>query len=718
MKRMIDSFIKNIVRQTLNESYGLLNENLQEVEPYSIRTRVKHGTVPAGSNVYNMTYEMCPEGGICFEYLDQAKEDAKKKSGKELINTWCKDSFMENAMGKPTKSGTALTNVTTPLFDQLDDYAMNHGIITSKLKALGDFPTFCLANAKFKQYKDGDYTLGIAGTSVGNSDYGIENDDSYDRVEDYAIIDALFETSIAVSDSNEYYGVWKKQLQDKYKITQDAAEKKKIDAANKVKNDADLKVKLIGGGGMQGQDWITKHPALGKNQTIPNTEGDCSVYSLNTGNPNIDKWLYGIMVRKDNGTIQHVKFLKTDTSTPYPIDGDTEQWVKWSISKSDIWKYDDVIVNDGNIALTTNPELEKKFATNESYRHKGFRHNLLTEIELKYDKDKPQTGVEVGNIMSKLGLPAEKNPTFGPQVLAAVIKHQKEKGLKRIDGVVDDETYASIMAIPAPAFELSVAKKSKGDDVRLIQQKLGIPVNGKFETGTETAVIDFQTKNRTDLPNAVAGVVDINTFNLIKRYIVNDAGINKVYSGVKTTYRANDWIYVNPKLGSEGDFLAEKKYFKIKRVLEDRYTVVLESPTKETFDVSNVGGITAKILFGRDAETGSQTGPNNSNDSGNKEKGKRNNVDNSGRRTNSGTNTVDTEKQRKRELRLKETCNTLREIKQYLNNTKGLSMAVNCKWNQEIRNQVMMALTGGTPVPVDQPVNNVVTSVPVTDRGF
>jgi hypothetical protein len=73
---------------------------------------------------------------------------------------------------------------------------------------------------------------------------------------------------------------------------------------------------------------------------------------------------------------------------------------------------------------------------------------------------------------------------------------------------------------------------------------------------------------------------------------------------------------------------------------------------------------------------------------------------------------VDTEKQRKRELRLKETCNTLREIKQYLNNTKGLSMVVNCKWNQEIRNQVMMALTGGTPVtpvtPVDQPQYNVV----------
>jgi hypothetical protein len=36
------------------------------------------------------------------------------------------------------------------------------------------------------------------------------------------------------------------------------------------------------------------------------------------------------------------------------------------------------------------------------------------------------------------------------------------------------------MAIQPPPFELSVAKKSKGDDVKLIQQKLGIPVEWKI----------------------------------------------------------------------------------------------------------------------------------------------------------------------------------------------------------------------------------------------
>lgn len=711
---MIDSFIKNIVRQTLNESYGLLNENLQQVEPYSIKTRVKHGTVPAGSNVYNMTYEICPEGGICFESLEKAKEDAKKLSGKDLINLWCKESFMANAMGKPTKIGTDLTNVTNQLFDQLDDNFMNHGIITSKLKNLGDFPTFCLANAKFKQYNNGIYTLGIAGTSEGTSDYGIENDDESDRIEYYAIIDGLFGNSIAVSD--ETYIEWKKQLEEKYKITKDAAEKKIKDAANKVKNDADLNVKLVGGGGMQSQDWITKHPALGKNEIIKNTEGDCSVYSLNTGNPIIDKWVYGIMVKND-GIIQHVKFLKTDKSQPYTIDGETEQWVKWSISQSDIWKYDDVIVIDGNIALTTNPELEKKFATNESYRHKGFRHNLLTEADLTIGSK----GAEVESIQKKLGvLPVTK--VFDEKTKAAVIEFQTNMGIVPVTGIVDNQTLKkindySVTVTPTNSFKsLSIANKSKGDNVKLIQQKLGIPVDGGFGTDTETAVIDFQTKNRKDLPNAVAGVVDIDTFNLIKKYIANDAGINKVYSGVKTNYRANDWIFVNPKLGPEGDYLSDQKYFKIKRVLEDRYTVVLESLTKETFDVSNVGGITAKILFGRDAETGSQTGPNNTNDSGNKEKGKRNKVDNSGTRSKGNTSTGNVETKTPKVARNSEYCDSLRKIKKHLN------LKVDCKKYQSTLNTIMLALTGGAQIkpvaPVDQPVNNVVQSVPVTDRLF
>jgi len=728
MKKITNSFIKNIVRQSLNESYGLLNEDLQEVEPYSIKTSVKHGTVPKGTSVNNMTYEKCPEGGICFEFLDQAKEDAKNLSGKDLINRWCSQTYMANAMGKPTKSGTALTNVTTPLFAQLTDYAMSHATITSKLKDLADFPTFCVANKKFKTYGGGDYGLGIPGTSDswGGGDYGIENDDEGDRAEDYAITDGLFENSIAVSD--EFYETWKKQLEEKYKATLDAAQKKKDDEAKKAADDAATTAKIGGAG--QTETWLTSHPALGEQRQIKTTIGNGIVHMLVTDDPTINKFSYGYIVRNDNQTIQAIKVRNDDTTnTPFPIDPATDVNFQYALSKTDTWKYNDVIVSDNFIALTTDPDLENPFVQ-ESYRHKGFRYNLLTEIELKYDKSKPQRGVEVGNIMSKLELPAEKNPTFGPQVLEKVINFQKTEGAKltpplRTDGVVDDATYNAIMAITPPAFELSIAKKSKGDDVKLVQQKLNLKDDGGFGTDTEIAVKAFQEKYKDTVspPLRTDGVVDQVTFDQIKKLKGKDS--RKVYSGDKTNYGVGDWIYIKARKGGNEGGIFDKQYYKIKSVSDDRQTVVLDLGVGNTtlkaddYKIDHVGGVTAKVLFGRNAEGETKETPSmgsdNETEGGETERG-------TGKRLPTGngngvSTTVDTEAQRKRKLRNQETCNTLRQIKQYLNNTKGLSMTVNCKWNQEIRNEVMLALTGGTPVPKEEPVVNT-QPVPVTDKLF
>ena len=54
-------------------------------------------------------------------------------------------------------------------------------------------------------------------------------------------------------------------------------------------------------------------------------------------------------------------------------------------------------------------------------------------------------------------------------------------------------------------------------------------------------------------------------------------------------------------------------------------------------------------------------------------------------------------------------------MKQYINNNKGGDLTINCQYTPKTRNQIMMALTGGTigtpvtPVtPVDQPQYNVV----------
>jgi peptidoglycan hydrolase-like protein with peptidoglycan-binding domain len=714
MKRITDSLLKRIVRQSLNENYGLLNEQeLPVVEPYDFNLTSNIGNVPNGTTIRGFTYERCPEGGFCYETYTQVEKDLKQKSVKDMIGEYCG----RIRMGAPTKTGSALSTATDDLFDQLDDLAMNSGDIINGLKKLGDFPTFCEADLIYR--KKPNFKNGIVGVNADTSNrfwYGLEADDESDTANYYGVVYDLIQNSLKIT--NEFFPIWKKQIEDKYKITKDAEDKSAQDKAAKDAEAAAAASKIGGGGtGWESQDWILKHPALGTMETINTTEGVASVYGLNTSNPLVDKWLYGILVKKD-GTIQHVKFLAKDKTTPYPIDGETDQWVKYAISKTDTWRYDDVIENDdyslAGIALTTNPKLTVQ---TESYRRKGFRHNLLTEIELKYDKAKPQTGVEVGNIQNKLGLPVEKNPTFGTQTLGAVINFQKTEGAKlnpplRVDGVVDDATYNAIINYQ-PVFELSVAKKSKGDDVKLIQQKLNIDVDGTYSTGTESAVKAFQEKYADVLPNVTPGVVDQATFDFITK---SQGG-----SGVKAPYKTGDWIYLIPKKGDEGNLLADKKYYQIRGITDDGYTIVLAFESEDVdVKVSRVGGVTAKVLFGRDAEGETQAPPNlndtntTTNDSGGNRTGSRSG-NRSGNR--SGKGTVDPERQRQRDLRLKETCDPLREVKQYLNNTKDVGLTVNCKRDQNTINQIMMALTGGSPAPTqDSSVNT--QSIPVTDRLF
>jgi hypothetical protein len=43
-------------------------------------------------------------------------------------------------------------------------------------------------------------------------------------------------------------------------------------------------------------------------------------------------------------------------------------------------------------------------------------------------------------------------------------------------------------------------------------------------------------------------------------------------------------------------------------------------------------------------------------------------------------------------------CDALRQVKQYLNNTKDAGLTVDCKRDQNTRNQIMMALTGGSSI--------------------
>ena len=722
MKKITNSFIKNIVRQSLTESYGLLNE---QVEPYSETLPNDFAGIPAGTVLTNMTVPEKPDGGFSVYKIDAAEKDANSKSREELFDI-CTTYYPSN-MGTPLIPSQKIMSTTTKMMVQLNDTAINADTILDGLKVLSDFASFCSAyefsKTKASTYKDAqNLKIGML------RDDGADSWTNDDQGDYYDLIAEALQNSIEISKTNKTNFATEAKAQ--YKIVTDkaAADKAAADKAAADKAAEENKVKI---GGAGEENFMINHPTLVKSSKLDLSAKDGSwnarVYKLDTGDKTIDKFLYGVIVGKDGAPLA-VKFRDDVTTEPLTLDPDTDWRLKYGTSQTDTWKYNDVIVSaDGkDIALTTDPIGEEKFEAlqTESYRHKGFRYNLLTEVELKL-KDK---GEEVGKIQKKLQLPPDRGiPTFGPDTLKAVINHQKTKGLKRTDGFVDEETYTSIMALEDPAFELSFAKKSKGDDVKLIQQKLGVKDDGGFGTDTEIAVKAFQETNKNLLPTSTPGVVDQATFDLIKRF--KGANSRKVFSGDKTNYVAKDWIIITPNRGAEGNIFIDQKYYKIKSVSADRMTVVLDLPigvsglSAEDYKTLKVGGMTAKVLFGNEAEGLTKNAPvssnDNDNDSGSGEgqsnsgTGKRQDV--SG---NKGTGTtVDPEKQRKRDIRKKETCNTLRQIKQYLNNTKGLSMTVNCKWNQEIRNQVMLALTGGTPAPKEEPEVNT-QPVPVTDKLF
>ena len=192
-------------------------------------------------------------------------------------------------------------------------------------------------------------------------------------------------------------------------------------------------------------------------------------------------------------------------------------------------------------------------------------------------------------------------------------------------------------------------------------------------------------------------------------------GTSKKYSGRKHSYTKNDmnkWIKVTPNT-DESQLSVNNGYFKIMDV-PDEYSVIIEAE----WVANGGGGSTQKVLFGEDAKqgtdqvisgTGGTGGEGGTGGTGGK--GKRSGV------VGGGGGTVDPERQRQRDLRKKEMCDALRQVKQYLNNTKDAGLTVNCQRDQNTLNQIMMALTGGSPAPTqDSGVNT--QSIPVTDKLF
>ena len=703
---MIDSFIKNIVRQSLNENYGLLNE----------------GSDPE-----------CPEKAFCLNdgSLSRAEKLSKSLSpasnynaAQELINTL--KSNCNSLKYGPADEDKANNAVETIGMQNSNAYVSSGNIFDGgadekKIKKTIlnlNYPEWCLAIelAQSKGYADDDDFWNL----------GAVSDDS---------MSDFFTQDYVTYVANPSLLVLRNTINETKKIRDEKVKKRSTDVAKWDENlkksgwgDRDKNGEIIdkpkayaewkaagwepkpkeytvGSGGKDtvgvsftGLECILEHPALVNTQVkIPRGVG----YKLNTGNKTIDFYVYGVAKRDEttDATDEGVLY-REDTGISIPINCDYK-FLQKSLSTTP-WNYNAVIDSGGKIALTTNPKYNNNIQI-ESI--KGFRHNLLTEQEYKLGDTKP--GIET--IQKKLGITPKTPVVYDQDTKDAVIRFQRIVGGKLkppipMTGIVDDITLQAIMDLKptdnwtlvdpsATEWKRDLKIGSVGVDVEAIQTKLNIPKGG-YKVGTENAVKSFQTKYNI-LP--VTGIVDKITFDKIMS--MDAVGTADTYSGQRHNYKSGDWIRITPN-DNDNQFSANNGYFRITKIV-DEYTVVIDV----TFVVSGTtGGSTQRVLFGEEAKEGTQEViKGDRNNSGTRTKEKK------ARKERTSTNNVETTK--RRDTRNSEYCDSLRKIKKHLN------LKVDCKKYQSTLNKIMLALTGGVEIKPVDPVAPVSPVAPITPSG-
>jgi peptidoglycan hydrolase-like protein with peptidoglycan-binding domain len=766
MKRITDSLLKRIVRQSLNESYGLLNE-----EP-KVKTYPTGEVEVDGVKYSNLdaTQNPCPRGGFCVTPV--------KNSSYKLANNFIKSSTIPTNPDDQAKwvhsvialcnnsdygkgesmDETTINSIVTEIINELDDTAIDEDFIRGKIVSLGDFPSFCVANeysdrmsSNIFNYKAMNAINGGGGDDNEYKEYIVmpilgllQNSVNISRKHEVTFLESLSE--IAKNKSNEDKTLNDTLLANAKKCGYDTIEAYRVGTDGEAWKCVGRKYTAYTGEGEIGAYQVSfqgyycidpkdpKHnPALLVNKpiAIPGGVG----YQLDTGNKTIDKFVYGV-AKDTRGTDYRDVGVQMDANkviTDFDCD---DKKIQFSLS-TNAWSYDAALENSnkvftnvstgdkhssyGKIVLTTDPDFnDNEIKDNNLQKEsiKGFRHYLLTEEQtLWIGAEDP----DVGLIQKALKLRPVDNK-FGKNTQKAVIKFQTTEGAKlptplRTDGVVDDATLEAIIGteafnarniLPASATELPSSEteftreltlKSTGPDVVAIQTKLGVSTKGGYGPETQRAVLAFQ-KKYTDLDDT--GIVDEKTFKKI--IAAPPAGTPEKYSGRKHNYTTNDldkWIKVSPNT-AENQLIDNNGYFKILGII-DEYSIIIDA----VWSSNGGGGSTQKVLFGEDAKQGTDqviSGTGGTGGTGGEEgtggtggtggRGRRSGVVGGG----GGGGNVDPERQRQRDLRNKEMCDALRQVKQYLNNTKDAGLTVDCKRDQNTRNQIMMALTGGSSI--------------------
>jgi len=329
MKRITNSFIKNIVRQSLNESYGLLNEDDKNNK----------------QNVQCLDGIFCLGDGSLSKAQELSRTLTQVGGGRQGIVTrsWKVIDALKSNCGI-LKYGVANESIAS---QAVEDIGMQYSYtnvgedVVKKTILKLNYPEWCMVIelAQQKGYADGDDFWNK--TTVGTDDYPIYVVNPSLQV----LRNTIKKTETREIKYNEEIAAKQKEIDDNFKKSGWATKEEWEKSGWKVKP---IEYTIGGGGNSAGQvsfkgyECITEHPALINTPVkIPQGVG----YKLDTGNQTIDSFIFGVQKQGTGDTATDVGVkMKTDSQIPVQFYCDTDKYIKYSLS-TNVWNYDAALSN-------------------------------------------------------------------------------------------------------------------------------------------------------------------------------------------------------------------------------------------------------------------------------------------------------------------------------------------------------------------------------------